>query len=298
MKLTGGKYLPLLVFMTILFGLSFIATKYALQGLGIFQVIFARFFLALIVLTFILWRDRSKFNIARGDRKHFLLLTMVEPVGYFVFETYGIRYASPSSVSIIIATIPIFSLLFALWILKEKTTRIAILGIIISLVGVYFIVSTQGVSVLAPHPVLGIALTLGAAMSAGLYNVLSRRLTQTYSPWTVTYYQSIVASIVFLPLAVGEGFLLPHIYIDEKIVLSILYLAFGSSVIAYFLLNFSLSRLPTYKVAVFANFVPVVTITASWLVYGEILSAVQFTGAMLVIVGIYLTYYRYKKTLS
>lgn len=275
--------------MTLLFGLSFIASKQALAGIGIFQLVFSRYLIALILLTIIVWRDRKKFYIVKRDRRQFLLLTLVEPVGYFIFETLGVKYTTPSSVSLIIATIPVFSLIFAFWIIKEKFHWQAVIGITISFLGVYFIVSRQSQTVLAPFPVLGNLFALGAAVSAGLYNVLCRRLTQTYSPLTITYYQSIVATIIFLPLAVGESFLRSSILIDWPIILSVLYLGIGSSVLAYLILNFTLSRLPTYRVAIYANLIPVVTILASWLIFNELLQFLQLAGAGLIIGGIYLT---------
>lgn len=281
--------------MTVLFGLTFVASKIALQGIGIFQLVFLRHFFALVLLTALLWRNRDRFYIAKRDRKQFLLLTLIEPIGYFIFETIGINFTTPSNVSLIIATIPIFSLLFALWILGEKVNHYAVIGIFFSLIGVYLIVSLQEKSVLAPKPLLGNIFTLGAAISAGIYNSLCRRLTQTYSPWTITYAQAIVATFVFLPLAVNETILLRESYVNIKIFLSILYLAIGGSVTAYLILNYTLSKLPTYKVAIFANFVPVVTIFASWLIYGDMLKSVQFIGAGLVILGICLTYIRFTK---
>lgn len=289
-----NKYLPLLFLMTLLFGLSFIATKQALQGLGIFQVVFSRYFLALLLLSAILWKDRNKLYIARRDWKYFFLLTMVEPVGYFVFETLGIRYTSPSNVSLIIATIPIFTLIFATFMIQEKISWPALGGILLSLLGVYFIISRQGETVLAPAPILGNLLAIGAAISASFYNVLCRRITQSYSPLTITFYQSIVATIVFLPLALIETIIRESNYINSSIVLSIFYLGFGSSVAAYFLLNFALSRLPTYRVAIFANLIPVITIFASWLVFREMLKLGQFFGAFLILLGIYLTAFRFK----
>ncbi|MEJ2635464.1 MAG: DMT family transporter [Calditrichia bacterium] len=292
MKLLGGKYPFLLVFMTILFGLSFIATKNALEGLGIFQVVFGRYLFALVVLTFILGGDRKKFYIARKDWKDFLLLTLVEPVGYFIFETLGVRFTTPSSVSLIIATIPAFSIVFAFWLLKEKSGKWAFLGIVLSLIGVYFIVSTQSSSRLAPNPILGNLFTLGAATAAGLYNVLCRRLSRTYSPLTITYYQSIVATAVFLPLAAIQSILRPDFHINWFIILNILYLGIGSSVVAYLILNYTLKHLLASQVAIFANLIPVVTILGSWFVYGELLKPMQFLGAGFIILGIYFTYAR------
>jgi len=289
-----NRYLSLLFLMTLLFGLSFIASKQALQGLGIFQLVFSRYLLALLLLSAILWRDRKKLIIARRDWKYFLLLTMVEPVGYFIFETFGLRYTSPSNVSLIIATIPIFTLVFAALMIREKISRRAFGGILLSLAGVYFIVSRQQGTILAPSPILGNLFAMGAAISAGFYNVLCRRITRTYSPLTITYYQSIVATTVFLPLAIIETFFRESTYIDGSILLSIFYLGFGSSVAAYFLLNFALSRLPTYRVAIFANLIPVVTIFASWIIFQEVLRPMQFFGAALILLGIYLASFRLK----
>jgi len=292
-KITSGRFLPLLILMTILFGLSFIATKQALTGLGIFQVVFLRHVIALLPLSLILWRDKKLFYIAPRDRWTLLGLTFVEPVGYFIFETYGLRYTSPAMVSIIIATIPVFSLLFAYWLLNEKVHIIAFIGILLSLLGVYGVVTVQQKSVLAPLPLLGNLLAVGAAISAGFYNVLCRKLTQTYSPWTITFYQAVVAALFFLPLSIFEHLTDVALILNKSVLISILYLALGSSVLAYFLLNFTLRHLPTYKVAVFANLIPVVTVFASWMIYGEWLDPRQLLGTLVVILGVTLTYYRF-----
>ncbi len=298
MSLRERRMPVLLGLMTLLFGFSFIATKNALQGLGVFQVVFGRYLIAFLVLTAILWRDRRKFHIAGKDLKQFLLLTMVEPVGYFVFETFGVRYTTPSAVSLIIATIPIFSILLALWILKERTTMLAITGIILSLIGVYFIVVIQPKSQLAPKPMLGNLLTLGAALSAGFYNVLCRRLSRIYSPLTITYYQSMVATVVFLPFALFESYFNPAFRINGFILLNVLYLGVGASVAAYLILNYALSRLPVFRVAIFANLIPVVTILAAWFVYGELLEVLQLLGALFIIAGVYLTYAQDSKKIA
>ena len=290
MSRPNSAYTLLLFLMTLLFGLTYIAAKYALQGLGVFQLIFARYAIAFVLLTAIFWKSRRRFRIHRNHWKFFALLTGIEPVGYFVFETFGIRYTSPSNVSLIIATIPIFALIFAGFWLKERPGWQAVAGMLICFMGVYLIVSLQEKNQLAPQPLLGNVLTLFAAMSAGLYNSVARKLTRTYSPLVLTYYQTLAASAVFLPMAIAEYFFKPNMfYVDWKIAGSVLYLALGASIGGYFILNFALSRLEAARVAVFSNFIPVITITASFLVYGETLKTHQFFGAALVMVGIFLT---------
>jgi drug/metabolite transporter (DMT)-like permease len=185
-------------------------------------------------------------------------------------------------------------MIFAFVFLREKVNPIAITGIFVSLLGVYFIVSLQQKSTLAPFPLLGNLLVLGAAISAGLYNVLCRKLAQIYSPWTITFYQAVVATLVFLPLSLFTGGLIWKAEITPAVIYSILYLSLGGT-FAYYLLNYTLRHLTTYKVAIFANLIPVVTISASWIYYGELLSLQQLAGALVVIMGIYLTYYRRRK---
>jgi len=280
----------ILILMCTLFGLTFIATKFALEGLGIFQVVFGRYCLAFLILLIIFRRKLHYFSIASHDIKHFLALTLVEPVGYFIMETYGIRYSSPANVSIIIATIPVFAVISGYFILKERLSIINILGIFISIFGIYFIVTLQKSNELAPRPVLGNFLTLGAAIAAGFYNSLARRLTQKYSPITLTYYQTLAATIVFLPLAIIEYFISDGFHINALIIGNVFYLAIGGSIFAYFLLNRALSRIGAAQVAVFANLIPVVTIIFSYLLFNELLRPLQLVGVIFVLGGIYLTY--------
>jgi len=193
---------------------------------------------------------------------------------------------------VIIATIPAFAVLFAAIMLKEKPSPATFLGVALSIGGVYLVIGQQQATVLGPHPLLGNLLTVVAAASAGVYNSLVRRLTRRYSFVTITYYQTLVATIVFLPLAIGEYALTGKFSTDWRIVGSVAYLALGASVFGYLILNKALSVIGAAQVAIFANFVPVITILASYLLYKEVLNPVQFVGAALVLIGIYLVYAR------
>lgn len=284
------KLIILLILMTVLFGLSFIATKNALAGMGVFQLVFSRNILAFGLLSLLLWRQRRQLAITRSDLKYFLMVAGLSPVGYFIFETFGLRYSNPASVALIIATIPIFTGLFSMRILKERLSILSGLGIVISLFGVYLLVSVSQSSAIAPRPVLGNMLTFGAAIAGGLYTIVCRQLTQKYAPTTITFYQTAIASLVFLPLALLEGQTRIPLRLDAMVLLNVAYLAVGCSVLAYFILNYTLRHLQATRVAVFTNLIPVITIFASWLLYNELLSFRQFIGAIFIIVGIYFNF--------
>lgn len=282
-----------LLAMAVLFGLTFIASKAALAGLDIFQLVFARYILAFLVLAWVFRRRLPDLRIARRDWGHFLILTAVEPIGYFTFETWAVYYTTPASVSLLIATVPAFALLFGWGILAERPGWREVLGILICFLGVYLIVGRQEASGLAPDPLLGNVLALATAMSAGLYNVLARRLSFSYSPLVITFYQALAATVVFAPLATWEYAADPGaLDLTLPVVGSVLYLSFGASLAGYYLLNRSLSRFGAAQVAVWGNLIPVVTIAASFMVYGEVLGWGRMAGAVLVVAGISVTFVR------
>ncbi|MEJ2537616.1 MAG: hypothetical protein P8048_11305 [Calditrichia bacterium] len=68
MKEQENRYLSLLFLMTLLFGLSFIASKQALQGLGIFQLVFSRYLLACLEAI----NERPKSRVIRKSRERYL----------------------------------------------------------------------------------------------------------------------------------------------------------------------------------------------------------------------------------
>jgi len=284
------RYLPHLLLMTLLFGFTFVATKMALQELGVFTVVLGRYGIAFLAFLPFFWKKRHYFVIPRRDWGHFLLLTLIEPVAYFILETYGLKFTSPTNVALMIATIPAFALLFGHFLLKERATLWSVVGIAISFTGVYLIVHYQESSVLAPHPVLGSVLALGAAACAGLYNSVARRLSFRHHPVTITFYQTLIATLFFAPLAGWELYHnLPETF-QGQTVASLLYLAIGSSLLGYFLLNFALSHLKAVQVAIFSNLIPAITLLAAYVVFREMLVPWQFAGSVLVLGGVYFTY--------
>jgi len=69
---------------------------------------------------------------------------------------------------------------------------------------------------------------------------------------------------------------------------ALVYLILGCSVSAYLLVNYGLSHVSANKVSTFANLVPVVAVTAAYLVLGERLTAAQFAAGVVVIAGVWL----------
>ena len=93
---------------TILWGVSFIGTKMALETLTVFSYVFSRFLLASIIFIFLLKRK----GIPRLDRSlviRMVVLALLQPFGYFFFESLGLKYTAATKASLLIALIPLLS---------------------------------------------------------------------------------------------------------------------------------------------------------------------------------------------
>jgi drug/metabolite transporter (DMT)-like permease len=273
--------------MALLFGLSFVVTKFALQSIPPFTLIFLRFSIASLLLGALYFRRRNTTRLLRADRWRMFSVSLIVPGLYFLAETYGLKLSSATSVSLLISTIPIFAAIFAFFIRKEGIGFWRGVAITLSIVGVGTIISADGGKAAAWKMIqAGNLLGLGAAGCAGLYMALGRDLMTRYSPLTMTTFQAFFAVAIFLPLAGTE--LSNHGWrgAGPLTLLSVMYLALFCSVLAFLLWNYGISRLEASKAAVFTNLVPVFTVIGAGIFLGERIHPAQVVGGALVIGGV------------
>ena len=93
--------------MALIFGLSFMFTKQALETLPTTLLLSYRFALAAILLTLLWLFGVIKISYKNKPLKELLLLSLFQPIAYFIFETTGVKLTSSSEAGIMIALIPV-----------------------------------------------------------------------------------------------------------------------------------------------------------------------------------------------
>ncbi len=268
-------------------GLSFVATKIALQSFPPFALIFFRFFGASIFFILLLMRTGFPILTWQGA-KPLLVLAIFQPGLYFTFETIGLQYSSATKVSLIIATIPMVVLLLSIIFLKERIRIINIVGIVISIFGVALLVfGGQNVDELK-GVLLGDFLILGAVLSASIYMIMARKLGKTFSPVQITGMQVIFGTILFLPAFL---FTLPRMEwhaVTQNGITALIILTIFATIGAFLCYNYALTKIPAARAAVCINGIPLVTAFGAWIILGERLSALQLAGGAIVISAVYL----------
>lgn len=288
-----------LISMTLLFGSSFIATKIALQELHPFQVVALRYALAFFAMSFI-WRLRQSFKklFDTNILKDFIIIMLSGPVAYFIFETYGIKLASPAEISFMISLIPIGTFILASILLKEKLTSLAKLSIFISIVGALLLIFGGQSRIFSGNSnLLGKILGLGAVFSASIYNVSVRKTTQKITPLELTYLQSFFAFLFYgiLNLFFASPSTFLNIVNNFNILGALLFLGIGCSFIAIYFMNYGFAHLESTKVAMFGNFIPVVTLIISMFLGMGGLHSVQVIGGLLILFSLFLANANFSK---
>ena len=228
-----------------------------------------------------------------GPLKPLLAIGLVQPILYFILETMGIRYTSAAISGLMVAVIPVFTLIFARVFLSEQPNRYQLAAMVVSMIGVALI-GTNGGDAASTSPV-GLIMLLGAAVSAAAAAVLSRFLSRTYSPLAITYTMMHMGAAAFLPMALirlaqagavdlFKAFFSP--LLEPSLLTAIAYLGFAASVGGFFLMNYALAHLPSYKIGVFNTLTTLIAVGAGIVFLGEQLTLLQAVGGLAILVGV------------
>ncbi len=119
-------------FAVVAWGASFIATKVALQEVSPVTVVWLRFGIGVLILgVAALWRGQLALP-QKKDLPYFALLGFIGITFHQWLQSTGLVTSQASTTAWIVATTPIFMAILGWFVLREKLTKIQILGIMLS----------------------------------------------------------------------------------------------------------------------------------------------------------------------
>ena len=153
-----------------IYGVSFIFTKSASATFSALQIPGWRFTLAFFTLFILYKLGVVKMHFSREALGHFIPLVILFPMSFYIINTYAIKLTSASESGIILATIPLVTVLLNDIINKEKPYKEQILGILLTFIGIGS--SLIGGAFSPTFSPLGYLLLLIAVLSFSAYGVI------------------------------------------------------------------------------------------------------------------------------
>lgn len=298
-KLLTTKVLAnLAILLTVFFwGVSFISIKIAVSEVPPLTMALIRFTIATVILLIILKRLEPEARLEKSDLWKMMLAGCLGITVYFFFENTGVKFTTASNASLIISLTPIMAILMDVLIFKSRLPYLKILGIAVSVIGSYFVVTANGQIDFSSSAFHGNLLMLGAVLSWVFYTGLNKAWQgKGYSGLFLTTYQTLYGTIFLLPLSLLEY---NHwTLFSLKAFGNIVFLAVCCSALGYFLYLYALSNLDVTVTTLYLNLIPIVAVISGYLILQESILPIQLLGGVFTLTGIFLVNLTHNKKLT
>ena len=179
---------------------AYVFTKVALNYFTAFSLGFLRYFVASIVL--IIAASIKKTGLPDfNDIPKFILSGLLGFTLYMIAFNIGSKSLSSTTSSIIIATVPILTALFASVSLKEKLRALSWVAILIEFSGILVLTLWNGILSIN----IGVLWMFGAALLLSGYNITQRQYTKIYG-FSINYIQHSCRFYFFVCFFTGSDF--------------------------------------------------------------------------------------------
>ncbi|WP_230082626.1 EamA family transporter [Arsenicicoccus cauae] len=263
----------------LIWGVNFVAAKYGMEAIP--PLLFAALRFMLVAFPAVLF-VRPPGNGWRTV----LACGATMSAGQFALLYTAMNLGMPAGLASLVLQIQtVFTVGIAALVLRELPTRWQVAGIAIGVAGMVVV----GWEFMAAAPVLPFLMTIAAAASWGMGNVLTRRRPPR-DGFSLVVWSALVAPVPLLGLSLWlEGWerdLHALTHLTTTSVLGLAFVTYGASMAGYGLWNLLLSRHAASTVSPWSMFVPVIGTVAAYFYNGETPTVVGLVGAVVIILGV------------
>lgn len=283
----SGRDLAGALAVVFIWGMNFVAMKYALRDFTPFQLGAARYVLAVLPLVFLIKRPQLHW-------KWVVLYGLFQGVGQFGFLFSAIKVGMTASLaSVLMQTQVFFTAIFGYALLHERASRPLQIGLLLAALGLgCFAMNYATPQAGNATTAWGFALNLCAAAMWAASNIVVRKAQQSsagYDPLAFVVWSSLVPIAPFVAMAWAFDDPATRWAWTGAAVSSwigVAYLGWLATIAAYAMWTGLLKRHPANRVAPFSLGVPVVGLAAGMLLLGEHITGWQWTGIALVVAAL------------
>lgn len=291
-KMTAWALLfPLIA--VLIWSLNMTVNRYVADYISPLSISFYRWVLAFLVLSpFVYKQVKNQWLSIRPNLGHLAVLGALGMVLYQGLAYSSAHYTSATNMGLINAFIPIFTIIVGIFILKIRPSMTAILGSLLSLIGLIYVMA-QGqwahVFVLG-NSYIGDLMMLIAVFFYACYGVLLKKW-QIQIPLILSLYIQICFALLFhLPFIAFMG--LDAINANNGA--SIAYAGIFPSIAAPLLWMMAVQQLGPNRSSIFMNLMPIFTAMIAYVWLDESWTIYHTVGGLVILLGIVLAQYTRK----
>lgn len=253
-------------------------------GFDVLQIVSVRaIFSAVIILFFLLIKDKRLLRIELRDSKYFLGTGIISFTFFNWCYFIAINKTSLAVAAILLYTAPAFVMVFSSLLFKEKLTKRKLAALALTFVGC-FLVAAFVEDAAGSISAAGIVAGLGSGLGYALYSIFGRYALDKYDPFTVTFYTFVFASLSLIPISDIRGML--RLLAGADALFYALALSMLSTVLPFLLYTKGLSRLESGRASIIATLEPVVASIMGIVLFGEPVTIYKCAGILVVVFAV------------
>lgn len=294
----SNKTYTFLSLAAILWGAQPVVVKAILKELSPSMITFYRYIGISIILLVVLFVNKGKNAIPAV--RHFPTLALMGLTGITlnnILQFSGLQYSTVINCTLVSATTPAVTGVLSAIFIKEQMLAIQWIGIIISFMGVLFLVAHGSLQVITNLSFnYGDIMFFGSQICWATYSILGRKVMAEISPVETTAWAGLVGAIMtgIFALFYGSSGATP---ITTNGILSMSYLVIGGGVLAMTWWNNGVKEVGPSQASIFINIMPLVGMLLAVLLLGEHLGWREIIGGMWILCGVYLTTQKHQLSL-
>ena len=278
----------MLILLAIIFwGTSFVATKTVLNEIKPVTIIILRLILASILLTIIALSTKRKFSINFKSHSWIFILALVA-VFHLWIQVTGLQYTTAANTGWIIGTAPVFMAILGFVFYKEKITLLQFLGILVAVAGLLLLIGKGDITNIGLIENQGDLLVLGSAFTWGVYSMVNKKISLSYSPLMTILYLFLMMAVIIIPFNLNTETINSVINLSLISWMWILFLGIFCSGVAYVIWAQALRDMESAKVGAFLYFEPLVTVIAAWFFLREDITLLMIFSGLLITAGVFI----------
>jgi drug/metabolite transporter (DMT)-like permease len=278
----------------IIYGLNYVIAKGIMPD---YMMPRAIIFLRVSVTVLVFWILHIILPSEKVEKRDFFKLAICAIFGVafnqiLFFE--GLNLSTPINASIIITVIPVVILVFSHFMLKEKITSIKVFGICLGASGALMVILSSGSGDFGSNTMLGDFMIFVNSVSWALYLVLIKPLMEKYKSTTIMKWIFSFGLVFIFPFTFTSFTASTFSHIPLTIWLSISFVVFGATIIAYFLNNYSLKTVSASVNGIYIYLQPLVASVVAIIFGKDQLTVMKTIAAILIMTGVFFVTRRIK----
>ncbi|MEG0828394.1 MAG: DMT family transporter [Acinetobacter sp.] len=276
--------LPLLA--VLIWSMNIAVTRYVVDYISPVSISFYRWLVAFLVLTPFMatrvWRERVLIQ------QYWKKLAVLAAFGMVLYQGLGYtaaHYTSATNMGIINAFIPIFTIFVSMFLLKEIPNRFAIVGSILSFLGLLYVMAQGNLAgLIQSGGHLGDVMMVLAVFFYAFYGVFLKKWQLNIPLMISLYIQIIFALLYHLPFVLWLGLEA----INPQNISSVLYAGIFPSLIAPLVWMLAVQMIGPNRTSIFMNLMPVFTAIIAYIWLNEAWTVYHSIGGAIILLGILL----------